>query len=383
MSPAPPRRRTAPAARVVRPGDLTAAERAAWVDLHRTHAAFASPYFHPAFAELAAAARGVHAADDVRVAVLPGGDPHGPPAGFFPFQRGRFGRSSPPAGRLCDAHGVVRGTAPAAPGADLLRSCRLRAYDFHMLPAANPGPAVAAAERREGMRANLAGGFDAWVARREEAGSKRHRKVEQFRRRIVRDRGDATVTWHDCDPAVWAKLIKWKRAQYAATGFTDVLAVPWVRDLLARCRDAGTAGEENRDDDFGGVLSTLRAGGDLLAVHFALRSGPRLHSWFPAYDVAARSLSPGNVLLTEVLKAAADRGVTAVDLGASDEGYKADYATETYPLCEGLAEAPGVAASLAAAGRRVRDALKAHPAGAPARAAAAWVRPLRERLSLR
>ena len=139
-----------------------------------------------------------------------------------------------------------------------------------------------------------------------------------------------------------------------------MLAVPWVRDLLARCRDADPIGEGT---DLGGVCSTLRAGGVLLAVHFALRSGPRLHSWFPAYDVAARSLSPGNVLLTEVLKAAADRGVTAVDLGASDEGYKADYATETYPLCEGLAEAPG---SVRVA-RRGRAAGPGRPQGAPGR----------------
>ena len=157
MSPSPPDRHAAPAARVVRPADLTAAERAAWVDLHRTHAAFASPYFHPAFVELAAAARKEHAADDIRVAVLPGDDPDGPRAGFFPFQRGRFGRSGPPGGRLCDAHGVIRGATPAAPGTALLRACRLRAYDFHMLPAANPRP---------GRHVGRAAGRDAGEPRR-------------------------------------------------------------------------------------------------------------------------------------------------------------------------------------------------------------------------
>ena len=378
--------------RTVRPSDLSAADLAAWTALHRRRPELASPYFHPTFVRSVAEARAAHGKDDVRVGVIrPGGEPGAAATVFFPFQSDRWGRATPPGGRLCDVHGVVAAADASPRGEELLRGCGLRSYAFHMLPPgqgalrrAAPG---ASTETRTGVRVNLAGGFDAYIARREEAGSKRHRKITQFRRRMEREYGDAIFTWHDPDPEAWDCLLRWKRAQYAATGFCDVLAAPWVRDLLARCRDAGSTDRPEdpgtSGDGFAGVFCTLRAGGRIAAVHLLLRSGPRLHAWFPAYDIGAKSVSPGNVLMLELLRHAADRGVTAVDLGAGDEPYKADYATESFPLHGGVAEAPGPLAELNAAARRVRDALKSHPAGAPARALAARVRPLRERLSLR
>ena len=373
-----------PVAAVHRFPDLPGDAVAAWSRLHRGEPNLASPYYHPDFTRHAAAARREHARDDVRVAVLP--DFAGDPAGFFPFQPAGFGRAMPGGGRLCDFHGVVAPPDLPWDAAALLRSAGLWSWAFHMLP---PGqdrfliPRLAVdLEDREGVRVNLAGGFEAWVDRREAAGSKRHRKIEQFRRRTERDLGPIAFAWHAEDPAAWESLIAWKRAQYAATGFTDVLAVPWVRSLLERCRDARGAGNAD-DGTFGGVFGTLRAGGRLLAVHFALRSGGRLHSWFPAYDYAFRTLSPGNVLMVEVLKAAAERGVDAVDLGAGDEGYKYSYGTDTFPLHAGRCEAPGVSRSAARSLRAGRDLLKTHPAGAPARRLAATTRTWRERMSLR
>ncbi len=393
-APASPAGAAGETVRVVRTAELTTDEVATWTHLHRSRPELASPYFHPTFVRLVAEARAAHGRDDVRVGVLRDS------AGFFPFQRGRWGRATPPGGRLCDFHGLIAAPAERAHvgplnAADLLTPCGLRSYAFHMLPPGQPTWSRAAGrsetdEARTGVRVNLDGGFDAFVRRRETAGSKRHRKIVQFHRRMIRERGDATFTWHDPDPEAWERLIRWKRAQYAATGACDVLAAPWALDLLTRCRDArpetGAAEASHAaadGDDFAGALCTLRAGGEVVAAHLILRSGPRLHAWFPAYDVEARSLSPGNVLMMELLRAAAARGVTAVDLGAGDEAYKADYATDQFPLLRGVAEAPGPATRLVAAGRRVRDTLKAHPAGAPARLAAAWVRPLRERLSLR
>ena len=381
--PADPARPPA-AARVVGFGGLSPAESRVWADLHRGHAHLASPYFHPDFARHAAAARSAHGRPDVRVAVLSGAD--GNAAGFFPHQRSAAGAGLPAGGRLCDFHGVIAPPDLPWDAAALLDACGLWTWAFHMLPPGQDGflePDVAAdVEDREGVRVDLAGGFDAWVGRREAAGSKRHKKIEQFRRRLIRDLGELEFRWHADDPAAWDAMLEWKSAQYGATGFTDVLAVPWVRDLLARCRDARDPADAD-GGAFGGVFGTLRAGGRLVAVHFGLRSGGRLHSWFPAYDHAVRALSPGNVLMIELMRAAADRGVDAIDLGAGDEGYKYSYGTETFPLRAGAAEPPGLRRAAARAARAGRDLLKTHPAGAPARAAARAVRPLRERLSLR
>ena len=377
-----PARPPAPPARV-RFGGLTADDLDRWAEWHRTNPDLASPYFHPDFTRHAAAARAAHARDDVRVARLC--DRSGAATAFFPHQRTRLATAAPPGGRLCDFHGVVAGSGIDWTAGRTLRAADVWGYAFHMLPPGQ-GPFLDARvaddlEPREGVRADLAGGFDAWVERREAAGSKRHRKIEQFRRRTERDLGPVAFAWHSGDPAAWDALLEWKRAQYAATGFTDVLAAAWVRSLLERCRDARPPAHAD-DGTFGGVLSTLRAGGRLLAVHFGLRSGGRLHSWFPAYDRQFRTLSPGNVLMLEALRAAADRGVDAVDLGAGDEGYKYSYGTDTFPLHAGRAEEPGLFRAAARAARRGRDALKTHPAGAPARRLAAATRGWRERLSL-
>ena len=359
---------TPPRVRVVPFGELSTAELAAWDGIQSSHPHVASACFRPEFAGCVDAVRG-----GVRVAVL---ETDAGPVGFFPHERDG-GRGTPVGGRLCDFHGVIAGPDVRWDAEDLLAACGLHSYAFHMLPAAGQASFVPFGRvEREGVFIDLTGGFDAYIDRRTAEGSKRHRKVEQCRRRMARESGAVTFEWHTDAAEAWDRLLEWKRGQYAATGFTDVLAFDWVRGLLERCRDA-------RGGKFAGVLSTLSAGGELAAVHFGLLSGTRMHSWFPAYAPDASRHGPGTILLMEVCRAAADRGVTAIDLGAGDQGYKWSFSAQCFPIHEGVAEPPGPRRAAARAGRKAVRFLKEHPVGAPARAAAKLVRPLRERRSLR
>lgn len=77
-----------------------------------------------------------------------------------------------------------------------------------------------------------------------------------------------------------------------------------------------------RGPGFGGVLSTVHIGDRLVAAHFGIRSGHVLHWWFPVYDPAFAQLSPGWILLREVIDAAAEIGITRMDLGRGDDDYK-------------------------------------------------------------
>ena len=88
---------------------------------------------------------------------------------------------------------------------------------------------------------------------------------------------------------------------------TNVLAFPWTTKLLRKLWREQAA-------EFCGQLSVLYAG-QHHRTHFGLRSRHVLHWWFPAYDQALATYSPGRVLLAELARTAADLGLSKIDLG--------------------------------------------------------------------
>ena len=83
------------------------------------------------------------------------------------------------------------------------------------------------------------------------------------------------------------------------------------------------------------LLSTLRAGDHLVAVHFGLLGRDRLIWWFPAYDATFGSYSPGLILLLDLVAEAAARGLALVDLGRGEHHYKLRVANGAYDVAEG------------------------------------------------
>jgi CelD/BcsL family acetyltransferase involved in cellulose biosynthesis len=110
-------------------------------------------------------------------------------------------------------------------------------------------------------------------------------------------------------------VVELKRAQYAATGARDYFAEPSRVDLLTKLL-------HTRSTEFGGILSTLRAGPHLIAAHFGLRAGSVLHWWFPVYDPQFAALAPGWILLRELVAASPALGLARIDLGRGDDEYK-------------------------------------------------------------
>jgi CelD/BcsL family acetyltransferase involved in cellulose biosynthesis len=70
----------------------------------------------------------------------------------------------------------------------------------------------------------------------------------------------------------------------------------------------------------------MMAGDRILAQHL----GPQYHDvlsiWFPAYDTAAHNVSPGRLLLWQMLRQAKEYGIGLVDYGAGDAVYKRKFA---------------------------------------------------------
>lgn len=309
--------------RVVAPGELDRGLTQAWHRLQSDGEAFCSPYFCPQFTRLVGEVR-----DDVRVVVIEDG---ARPVGFFPCQRAAFGFGRPVGGALSDYHGVVAQPESEWCVPDLLRAAGLVTWRFDHLVDSGGSFADYVRARATSPQIDLRGGFRRYEQCRRAAGSSVVSQAERQARRLARDHGEVRLTLHDRQPDAWRSLLRWKSAQYRRTGMTDVFRFPWTRELLERISQC-----DGRD--FAGVLSSLRAGDRVLAVHLGMRSRQVLHWWFPAYDPDHARYSAGMILLMRLAQAASDTGITLVDLGRGDALYKQRVMTASAALCEGSVE---------------------------------------------
>lgn len=318
---------------VVRPADLGPTEVARWIELQEADRALASPFLRP---ELARAIGRLW--PDTRVAVLLDG-----PAvvGFLPFHHGRLGIGRALGLGLTDGQGAVLAPGVEWDAAALLRATGLAVFEFdHLVPA----QATALGGRRVDLHPSpamdLADGWDGWLARHK--GSSRIKKGLYHQRRLGRQVGELTSAFTSDDRADLDQLMAWKSAQYVRTGRRDRFAqdrvVELVRDLVATSTDG-----------FSAPLSTLRVDGRLVAACLALRSHGTLAHWFPAYDTELARYQPGTVQLLEMVRLAADAGVTTFDLGAGDHDYKDSFKDHDLTVASGVVRTPGPAAWLHAA----------------------------------
>ena len=86
-----------------------------------------------------------------------------------------------------------------------------------------------------------------------------------------------------------------------------------------------------------GAMTTLRAGGRLVAGHFGPRLGKVWHGWVSAMDPDASACGPGLVLMLQVPEIMQALDLIAYDMGRGHDHYKAPFASEVRPAAEGLA----------------------------------------------
>jgi CelD/BcsL family acetyltransferase involved in cellulose biosynthesis len=130
-----------------------------------------------------------------------------------------------------------------------------------------------------------------------------------------------------------------------------------------------------RSTEFGGILSTLYAGPNLVAAHFGLRSGSVLHWWFPVYDPEFSALAPGWMLLRELMMAAPSLGISRIDLGRGEDEYKRRAKTGDVFVSQGLVTRSSARRALRRVHGSIVSAAKASPFGPGLRSA---VRKLRK-----
>jgi CelD/BcsL family acetyltransferase involved in cellulose biosynthesis len=331
--------------------ELSADLIAAWKEIQRTDRSVDSPFFRPEFAQAVAAVR-----EDAEVAVL---EQEGQYVGFFPFQRSRGNVGRPLGGRLSDFQGVVIRPGIELDPIQLVRQCRLSAWSFDHLIAAQAAFVPFHWSGDCSPYIDVSAGYDAYLAERRAAGAADVMQALKKRRKSERQLGVRFVP-RTTDRHVLETLIEWKSNQYRRSRVTNPFSFPWTVALLERLLHLPD------NSDFAGMLSALYIGDRLAAAHFGMRSGSVRHWWFPAYNPELSKYSPGSQLLLEWIKMAGSLGITRIDLGKGQELYKRDFMTGAIPLAVGSVDTRTITRGLRRAWHHANHWARESPLRGPA-----------------
>jgi len=331
---------------IVKAGELTPEDVSRWRGFQDADASLASPYFCPEFTQAVAAER-----NDVYVARI---EADGEVAGFFPFQRRRFGMGGPVGGSLCDYHGVIARQGLAWRLDDLMRGCGLVAWEFHALVASQEPFAPHHAGKGDSHYLEVADGIEAYFQKLKEGGSSQPSRLKQARRQLERAHPQVEFIENIDDASLLDQLIEWKSKQYQAGGIHDNFSFPWVVRLLHRIRAL-------RTEHFSGMLSVLKADGKIAALHFGMRSRTVWHWWFPRHNEEFAKFKPGILLIVAAADRASSIGVKRIDLGYGDEEFKLKLRNGGTSLARGRVEIPSATMTLLRSREGLERWLKASP----------------------
>jgi CelD/BcsL family acetyltransferase involved in cellulose biosynthesis len=301
---------------------VTSAEVIAWDQLGRStreqigslrakQSEFCTPFFSLRFFDAVQAARGdVHA-------ILMCDRNH--LVGVLPIHR--LGRVAVPAGRfLNDAHNVIADSQTQLDWLWMLRQCRLKSFDFHALVGAQLGmPATSTIGETRSFSAELGDDSRAYLAALE-SDHRTIRRQEQKTRKLEREIGPVSMELDCRDPELLSKAIRWKRRQYQRTNILDLFTPDWTRSLLQHLHEKPLAPLATTPTR--GILSVLRAGDRVVAMHFGMIESGLLHYWFPAYDPTFARYSPGTALFKSIIRESTNAGIHCIDMGYGEQPYK-------------------------------------------------------------
>lgn len=331
---------------VVAPADLGPPELDAWTRLRAANPDLWSPYFDPRYVQVCA-----RHAPQPRVLVAHRG---GTIIGFLPVQGGQRGLARPLGAPLSDQHGIIAAPADMPDLAALCHKAGIQVFPFTGL--VTPPPASPDLLTETVWVAHAPDGGDAWAEWQRRTYKDHVRKMDRRRRKAAEEFGPAHVEVGIKDPALMEKLVTWKAEKYQITGRHNIMGVSWIRAFLDELLADASA-------DFGGDLAVLWHGDVPVAIEFGMRAGTALHSWFPAYDGAYASASPGVALMEGMIRAHADRGITRIDLGTGHAHYKKYCAEPLMTLYQGDVTGSGARASLRRAGGAVSRLIERAPLG--------------------
>ncbi len=299
-------------------------DRTAWREFAHRDGVLLSPYLLPEFADLVDAER-----RDVRVVIA---EEEGSPVGYCACHAPVGGVVRPVGAPLSDYQGFA-----AKPGFEIKPDALLDVLGASALVYDNwRGKAPGKVRDRAGSSIiDLSEGAQAWFANRRQLHRCHFKKMSQRLRKAEREFGEVRVVFGDPLGERYDALKAWKSQQYRDSGLIDLFSVRWTEGVLARA-SARAFGP------FRGMTASLYFGDRLAAVETGLVAGGTYHSWMPAYDRRFASVSPGLLLMHGIIEAAEGMGVSRIDLGKCEQGYKTYYTDYEAPLSSGRAVRSGL-----------------------------------------
>lgn len=348
---------------VINPSALSAGELARWSALQAGEPAWDSPFLSPGWA--LASERRQPRGGQVKVCVL---REAGQAVGFMAVRVA--GAVAMPAGApMNDYQALVAEPGLVVSARQIVDALRVQRLDFSHLVEGQAAfaPFVRGSAVSYGL--DVTDGYAAYAEGRRAAGSGVIKDLDKRRRKVEREVGPVRFTALERDPAMLEQLLAWKRAQYRATGQTDVFATPWTAELMADLLEA-------RDERFGGGLFTLHIGDQLAAAQFNLLGERTIHAWIIAHDGAFERYSPGLLLFQDILMWMDGTPYRLLDLGAGDYRFKLQLSNRHLRVSHGFVGRPSPALLMRQAQYEVREAAERLPLGAVSRLPAKAMRRL-------
>jgi len=344
-------RRNVMTVNLIRPDELGPAEIAAWHSMQQATPSLADPFLSPEFALAVGRFR-----SDAHIAVLTEGQSI---TGFFPFERRRFGVGVPIGGWMSLSQGLIHAAGAGWNPGELLRGCRLAAWEFDSLIVdQQPFEPYHAAKVAVPM-IDLSDGFDVYYAKLQARSPRFCKELDRKTRKFGREVGELRIVADSSDINMLRMLMAWKSDHYSRTGHVDTFKRPWLVGLLYDLLDI-------HSEYMSGTLSVLYAGDQPAAVQFGLRAGNLIHGWFTTYDTRFSKYSPGLILIKNMAEEFASAGVHTIYMGRGRSSYKESMKSHDILVAEGIVtrrSVLGVTHSIRSAStRRAADAVRRNPA---------------------
>lgn len=298
--------------------DITPRERAIWRRLARQTDPFDSPLLYPEYITAIAKVR-----NDLRVGIV---EFDNEPVGFLPFHFStRNSRIAVPAGDVVSDLHAFLSVRDEISFVEWIRGFELTRFDFHHL--VEPVPASCVFRRDAWYRINLQAGFDEYTEQLRHS-TKIVTQINRKRRQLKRHSGELGLAWKSSETGDLESLIRWKSAQLDSQPGQNHLRMDWVIGLVHELM-------KMESPDCHGLLSVLRAGNEIAALHFGIVNNTTLVSWLPCVNPRFERFSPGAILFLELAKEAADRGLKLIDLGRGENQTKVRLANDVSQLAIG------------------------------------------------
>lgn len=336
---------------VVRPDALSAGQAARWSELQGTDIALDSPFLSPHWVRAVQRAQGERGRS-LRVAVL---SQNGRDLGFMAARVGAY-VAMPAGAPMCDYQAVVAEPGLAYDVKDLVEAMGVHRFDFSAMLQQQSAFQPFARGRELSRVVDMSEGYARYEAARRAAGVGVLKDADKKRRKVQRELGEPVFTAFSRSQADFDRMLDWKRAQYRATGQTDIFDTPWTSRLLRELF-------QSRDPEFGGALFTLHVADRLAAVHFHIHGRATIHAWMIAHDREFERYSPGMLLFQDILRWMGETPYRRLDLGTGDYRFKRELSNTGQMVTHGFVGVPSPSTLVRTAAYGVVRAAGALPLG--------------------